>query len=143
MALSYSLIKCRNMEKDAPVGSKLVYGSTRATSRMDLNKLCDAIAAHSTASRGDVMLVLEGLIYEMCSKLTEGYSISLGTFGTFRITNGSKGVATPEEFNASMFNKGRITFSAGTMLRGALKDLKYEKMQVVTVEEKCDKEHVY
>jgi hypothetical protein len=29
------------------------------------------------------------------------------------------------------------------MLRGALKDLKYEKMQVVTVEEKCDKEHVY
>ena len=46
------------MEKDAPVGSKLVYGSTRTTSKMDLNKLCDAIAAHSTASRGDVMLVL-------------------------------------------------------------------------------------
>ena len=29
------------------------------------------------------------------------------------------------------------------MLRSALKDLKFEKMQVVTVEEKCDKEHVY
>ena len=143
MSLKFLLVHRKDMTKGAPADRKLYYGLTRVSIRLDLEKLCDAIASRSTASRGDIKLVLEGLIYEMCSKLTEGYSISLGTFGTFRITNGSKGVATPEEFNASMFNKGRITFSAGTMLRGALKDLKYEKMQVVTVEEKCDKEHVY
>jgi predicted histone-like DNA-binding protein len=89
-----------------------------------------------------VKLVLEGLIYELSSKLSEGYAISLGTFGTFRLTNGSKGVLTEEEFSSSLFNKARITFSPGTMLRDVVSDLKYEKMQVVTVTEACTKEHL-
>jgi hypothetical protein len=60
------------MTKGAPADRKLYYGLTRVSSRLDLEKLCDAIASRSTASRGDIKLVLEGLIYEMCSKLTEG-----------------------------------------------------------------------
>jgi len=41
-----------------------------------------------------------------------------------------------------LFNKARITFSPGTMLRDVVSDLKYERMQVVTVTEACTKEHL-
>ena len=145
MALSYSLIKRRNMEKDAPVGSKLVYGSTRTTSKMDLNKLCDAIAAHSTASRGDVMLVLEGLIYILTERLQAGTVVSMGNFGNFRMVAGSVGALTEEEFNTSMFKKPRIIFKPGILLREVTNNAKFEKLPTVTVTvtEQCDKEHVY
>ena len=144
MALSYSLIKRRNMEKDAPVGSKLVYGSTRATSRMDLNKLCAAVAAHSTASRGDVMLVLEGLIYVLTTNLEQSSVVEIGNFGSFRMVAGSRGVKTEEEFSTSLFKKPRIVFRPGILLRDVTNNAKFEKLQTVTVTvaEACTKEHV-
>jgi len=142
MSLKFSLVRRKDMTKGAPADQKMYYGLTRVSNKMDLEKLCDEIAGRSTASRGDVKLVLEGLIYELSSKLSEGYAISLGTFGTFRLTNGSKGVLKEEEFSSSLFNKARITFSPGTMLRDVVSDLKYEKMQVVTVAEACTKEHL-
>ena len=144
MSLKFLLVRRKDMTKGAPVDQKMFYGLTRVSNKMDLEKLCDAIAGRSTSSRGDVKLVLEGLIYELSNKLSEGYAISLGTFGTFRLTNGSKGVLTEEEFSSSLFNKARITFTPGTMLRDEVNDLKYEKMQVVTVTETeaCTKEHV-
>ena len=144
MSLKFLLVRRKDMTKGAPVDQKMFYGLTRVSNKMDLEKLCDEIAGRSTASRGDVKLVLEGLIYELSSKLSEGYAIALGTFGTFRLTNGSKGVLTEEEFSSSLFNKARITFTPGTMLRDVVNDLKYEKMQVVTVTEPevCTKEHV-
>jgi len=144
MALSYSLIKRKNMEKDAPLGSKLVYGSTRVTSRMDFNKLCDAVASHSTASRGDVMLVLEGLIYILTERLQDGTVIEMGNFGNFRMVAGSKGAVTEEEFTTSLFKKPRIIFRPGALLRDLSGDAKFEKLQTVTVTvtEVCNKEHV-
>lgn len=144
MSLNYTLIKRKNMEKDAPVDSKLVYGSTRATSRMDFNKLCDAVAGHSTASRGDVMLVLEGLIHTMTERLSDGTVIQMGNFGNFRMIAGSKGAATEEEFTTSLFKKPRIVFCPGMLLRNLSINAKFEKLQnvTVTVPEVCTKEHV-
>jgi hypothetical protein len=59
MSLKFSLVHRKDMTKGAPADRKLYYGLTRVSSRLDLEKLCDAIASRSTASRGDIKLVLK------------------------------------------------------------------------------------
>ncbi len=59
MSLKFSLVHRKDMTKGAPADRKLYYGLTRVSSRLDLEKLCDAIASRSTASRGDIKLELE------------------------------------------------------------------------------------
>ncbi|MDD4417879.1 MAG: hypothetical protein PHH81_03510, partial [Bacteroides graminisolvens] len=98
-----------------------------------------------TASRCDVMLVLEGLIYILTERLQAGTVVSMGNFGNFRMVAGSVGAVTEEEFNTSMFKKPRIIFKPGILLREVTNNAKFEKLPTVTVNvtEQCDKEHVY
>ncbi|MFV0272741.1 MAG: hypothetical protein ACK5HZ_13940 [Macellibacteroides fermentans] len=51
MSLKLSLKYQMDMTKGAPADRKLYYVLTRVSSRLDLEKLCDAIASRSTASR--------------------------------------------------------------------------------------------
>lgn len=142
MALQFSLVKRKDMHKNAPADQEMYYGMTRATNKLDFNKLCEAVANHSTASRGDVMLVLDGLIFVMTERLQEGSVIQMGNFGNFQMVAGSKGVLTEVEFATSLFNKAKITFRPGALLRDLPAKVRYEKASTVTVTEECTKEHV-
>ena len=103
------------------------------------------MASHSTASRGDVMLVIDGLIHVMIDRLSEGDVLKLDGFGSFQLIAGSKGSSTAETFNTALFKRARIVFRPGVLLRELTNNVKYEKLQTttVTVTEDCDKEHVY
>ena len=127
MALSFHLVKRPDMRKDAAEGSKLFYAQVRSLKKLDFNKLCDLIAVRSTAFIGDVMLVIEGLLSVMEERLEEGDVIQMGRLGNFRMVAGSKGAATPEEFEVSMIKKPRIVFYPGTMLIGTTQNAKFER----------------
>ena len=127
MPLIYTLVKRRNMTKGAEPGSKLFYGQTSITKTLNINKICQRIEHLCTASRGDILLVLDGLMKVMNEALTEGESIHLGEFGSFRMSAGSKGSSTAEEFNPSMFKKPRILFRPGTMLTGSMRQTSFER----------------
>lgn len=144
MSLKYSLVLRKDMRKEAQPGSKLYYAITKASNRMDLNKLSDAIAGSCTATRGDVKLVLEGFIKELSSRLLEGTIISLDGLGSFQLKGSSSGAPTADEFTTSQFKRARILFRPGSMLRRLPDDVSYEKevAKVVTVVEECTKEHV-
>ena len=133
MALKYHLVQRLDKSKDAAAGSKLYYGQIRAQQKLEFNKLCEIIASYSTASRGDVMLVIEGLLSVMEERLEEGDVIQMGRLGNFRMVAGSKGIENEKDFNVSLFNKARIVFSPGTMLNEIRKNAKYEKMDIETV----------
>lgn len=139
MSLKYHLVLRPDKSKDAAEGSKLYYGQVRSQQTTDFNRLCETIAAHSTASKGDVMLVLDGLLFALTQQLADGNIVKVGEFGNFRMTAGSKGSATQEEFNTSLFKKGRIIFTPGTMLKHITTQPKFEKLDVVVKE--CDKPH--
>ena len=81
MALKYHLVQRLDKSKDAAAGSKLYYGQIRAQQKLEFNKLCEIIASYSTASRGDVMLVIDGLL--LCHAPTSGKRRS-GPGGRFR-----------------------------------------------------------
>lgn len=127
MPLKYRLVKRKDMSKDAAEGAELYYAQTSISKKVDLNRICSRISKYSTVSRGDILLVLDGLITVMNESLADGESIHLGDFGSFRMVAGSKGSSTEKDFNSSLFNRAHIVFYPGTMLMDIVRDASYEK----------------
>ena len=127
MPLKYRLVKRKDMSKDAAEGAELYYAQTSISKKVDLNRICSRISKYSTASRGDILLVLDGLITVMNESLADGESIHLGDFGSLRMVAGSKGSSTEKDFNSSLFNRAHIVFYPGTMLMDIVRDASYEK----------------
>ena len=127
MALNYHLVKRPDMRKDAAEGSELYYAQVRALKKISFEKLCSMIAMRSTAFIGDVMLVVEGLLSVMQERLEEGDIIQMGRLGNFRMVAGSKGAATVDDFDTSLFKNGRIVYVPGTMLNDIRKSATYEE----------------
>lgn len=108
MAIQYCLVERVNpQDRTAP---KKFYASAVRRGSMGLDGLATRIAGSSTASKGDIMLVLSALGEQLQHLLMEGYSIKVDGFGTFRITINGKGSDTPEEFKSSMIQKFNIRF---------------------------------
>lgn len=127
MPLKYRLVKRKDMSKDALEDAELYYAQTSISKKVNLNRICTRISKYSTASRGDILLVLDGLISVMNESLADGESIHLGDFGSFRMVAGSKGAPTEKDFSTSMFNRAHIVFYPGTMLMNIVRDASYEK----------------
>ena len=62
MPLIYTLVKRKDMSKDAASGATLYHAQTSITKKLTLNKICTRIENICTASRGEIILVLDGLI---------------------------------------------------------------------------------
>ncbi|MFQ9022125.1 MAG: HU family DNA-binding protein [Parabacteroides merdae] len=73
------------MSKDAASGATLYHAQTSITKKLTLNKICTRIENICTASRGEIILVLDGLIKVMNEALSDGESVRLGGFGSFRM----------------------------------------------------------
>ena len=60
MGVKYHLVLRKNMSKNVEAGKeKLYYAQTRATRTCTFDELCELIAESSTASSGDVKLVID------------------------------------------------------------------------------------
>lgn len=128
MALMYHLVLRPDKSKGAAADSKLYYGQIRAQQMFTFSKLCEAISAISTASRGDVMLVIDGLLTVLQQHLENGEVIEMGDFGKIRMLAGSKGIAKAEDFSTALFKKGRIIFTPGSRLRNIAAKPRFEKI---------------
>ena len=132
MALKYKLIQRKDMSPDAEEGAKKYYGSVSATGTLGFDQICSNIAAYSTASPGDVKLVLDGLVFVASEALLRGEVVQLGELGNFQLKVSSTGTETAEEFDASMFGNPRIVFRPSIRLKTAIARFSVEKWPVIT-----------
>lgn len=139
MSLSFHVVKRPDMSKDAAEGAQLYYGQIRSLKKVSFQKLCDMIAMRSTAFIGDVMLVVEGLLSVMQERLEEGDIIQMGRLGNFRMVAGSKGAATVDDFDTSLFKNARIVYVPGTMLNDIRKSATYEEIKPLSSEKSPSK----
>ena len=63
--------------------------------------------------------------------LLSGISVKLGKLGTLRFSFGSKGVARPEDFNASLIKNAKFIFTPSTALKEAITRATFENVGVV------------
>ncbi len=96
---------------------------------LSIRQLARIISNESTISMMDTMAVIEGLLQVIPNKLLEGRMVSLGAFGSFRVTISSKGAQTPEDFNDELIRGLNLKFRAGTEFRDMLNTVKYHKQE--------------
>ena len=128
MALKYKLVQKKDLTKGAADDAKRYYASANVTGTMDFDSICETVADRSTASDGDVALVLLGLIRCMQEALLRDEVVQLGALGNFRLSIGSSGVVNAEDFQASMIRKPKIIFSPGAKLREMINKVTVERI---------------
>ena len=122
MPAKYKLVLRKDMRKGAEADAKLYYGT------VGIQELCDLIAEGSTASAGDVKLILDELIRVMRRSLGKGEVVQVGELGNFQLQFGSTGTLTEKEFNSALIKSKRILFRPGKQLRDAISNYTFEKI---------------
>ena len=121
----------KNMSKEVEEGKeKLYYAQTRATRTCGFDELCDLIAESSTASSGDVKVVLDRMNKFAAKALERGEVVQLGELGSLQLIMGSKGSATTEGFSSTLLKKARLCFRPGTILRNTTQVAKGERTTI-------------
>lgn len=113
MAVKYHLVLRKNMSKNVEAGKeKLYYAQTRATRTCSFEELCELIAESSTASSGDVKLVLDRMNLFAAKALGRGEVVQFGELGNFQLLLGSKGSVTEDDFSSTLLKKPRLISTA-------------------------------
>jgi len=143
MSVPYRIIERKNMSKDADPDSTLFYASSFSNGVFTIDQMYEAIADRSTATAGDVKLILDGLMVITRRELANGKSIQLGEIGYLTATLDSRGAETEKEFTPDHIRRKRITFRPGKLLRETAAKLKVQRVNPVvkTVDAICDLPH--
>ena len=132
MSVRYKLVLRKDLSKDAAEGAQKYYASVKSNGIMTFQQTCTAISAYSTASPGDVKVVLDGLLFVLKESLLRGEVVQMGELGNFQINVGSSGTPTAEEFKATMIRKPRIVFRPSVSLKEILGKVSFERISTGT-----------
>ena len=120
MSVKYKLVLKKDLTQGAAADAKRYYASAPVSGMMDFDSICELIADRSTASDGDVALVVLGLIRAMEEALLRNEVVQLGRLGNFRLSIGSSGTVEEKDFQANMIRKPKIIFTPGDKLRAMI-----------------------
>jgi predicted histone-like DNA-binding protein len=105
------------------------YASPVNDGRITKSEITKELMGMSSLSRGDVSNVIENLIEILPKYMLMGKSVSLGEFGTLRISFSSEGVANKEEFSPGKISGIKAVFTPGSEFRKSLDNIKLEKSE--------------
>ena len=108
MAFTYSIAMRKNPLK--PLLDPMAYAVAQSSKVCEFDTVCKRIADRSSATAGDVKLVLDGLFNVVAESITNGEIVVLGDFGRFQGHISASGADTPEEFSTALIKKIRIQF---------------------------------
>ncbi len=128
MSLKYKIVQRRDMRRGAQEGAKRWYAQGYISGICQVEDLYDTIADRSTATAGDVKLIIDGLVTVLSKQLKAGQSVQLGELGMFRPSLRSEGADTKEGFHASLIRQPRIVFFPGKLLRKTRDFIRIEKI---------------
>ena len=122
--MKYHLIERANpLNREA----KKWYASPVNDGKISKTELAKEITGMSSLSRGDVSNVIESLLEAMPKYLLMGKSVSLGEFGTLRLSFTSEGVDTQEAFNTGKITGVKVVFTPGVELKRAIEAVNFER----------------
>jgi predicted histone-like DNA-binding protein len=127
MAIKYRPVKKVNPAKRGE--EQLFYPCPVSDQKVTTRRLAEEIAAATSFSTPDTIGVLEALVFAIPKFLCEGAIVSLGDFGTFRVTLKGKGKATKKEMTRSDIREIRIKFQPGAEFSRQVKTADLEKVE--------------
>lgn len=109
---------------------EIYYAKAQSSGEIGFEEICDKISDRSSATKGDVMLVLDGCINIIKEAIKDGQIVRLGDFGSLSLTISSEGVSNEKDFSAKNITTAKLNFKPGKDLQDTLKGLTYEKTTV-------------
>lgn len=94
---------------------------------VSVRQLARRISRETMLGLVETTAVIEALLAAVPELLAEGQLVSLGEFGTFRLTIQSDGAESPETFNRSMIKGTKIHFRAGKEFADRLSLVEYSR----------------
>lgn len=128
MAIKYKLVLRRDPSKSTPADAKLYYAQSQSNGVCTFDDLCETVADRSSATAGDVKLVLDGFMHVLRTRLLAGNIVQVGELGNFRPVLGSGGVSDPADFNAEMIKTRNIRFHPGKLLKNTTSFFRVERI---------------
>ena len=128
MSVKYKLVQKKDLTKGAAADAKRYYASAPVSGTMDFDSICDVVADRSTASDGDVALVIRSVIRVMGEAFLRNEVVQLGNLGNFRISIGSSDTVDEKDFQANLIRKPKIIFTPGAKLRAMIEKISLERI---------------
>jgi len=122
--MNYKLVKRTNPQNRK---EEKWYAAPVNSGKVTKREITTEIMQMSSLSRGDASNVIENLLEILPKYLLMGKSVSLGEFGTLRLSFSSQGVEKPEEFKANLIGNPKVVFTPSTEMKKILKEAKFEK----------------
>lgn len=135
MAIKYKLVLRRDPSKSTPADAKLYYAQSQTNGICTFDEICETVADRSSATAGDVKLVLDGFMHVLRTRILAGNVVQVGELGNFRAVLGSSGVTKPEDFNAEMIKTRNIRFHPGKLLKNTANFFRVERIDKPKEEE--------
>ena len=132
MAIKYSLVRRPDKSKGATEGSKLFYAQIVNTRKVFFDDLCDEIAETCTLTSADIKAVLDSMIWVMVTHLKNSEIVEFADLGNFRMSVGSSGSATQEQFAATQIRKPKVIFHPGKRLQDMRSLASFSRIDEVT-----------
>ncbi len=142
MAQTYRLVERRNLGKDQAETPRKYYAQAVNNGYVSFDELCVEIAENCTLTSADVKAVMDRMNYTLDKHLKAGRIVQFGEIGNFRLSVGSSGSATADEFNTSQMKKPKIVFSPGKKLQLTRNNTTFEKVTPLVETVECDKPHL-
>ena len=101
------------------------YATSVNAGKIDTRMIAKTLSQKSSLTTGDVINVLENLMEEIPRWLSQGYSVSLGELGTFRLSLSSQWVKEQKEFNTRTIKK-KVVFLPSKSFKSELKTIPFE-----------------
>jgi predicted histone-like DNA-binding protein len=95
--------------------------------RITQRDLAKEIVGISSLSRGDISNVIDSILDTIPKYLLMGKSVSLGDFGTLRLSFSSDGVENANEFTVALIKGVKVLFTPGVELKQAIENIRFEK----------------
>ncbi len=92
-----------------------------------LKEISNMLAKRSTASAGDLQLVVEELISLIPELVSDGKTVTLGDLGTFKLHAKTEPSDKLENVNVKNIKGYRLSFTPSSVIRKQLKGIKAEK----------------
>jgi predicted histone-like DNA-binding protein len=139
MAISYSLVKKKDLSPGAADDDRLYYAQAKSTRTCSFEELCEEAADTSTLSSGDLKLAVDRVLRTLVKSLGKGEVVHMGELGNFQLLASSRGAVTAEEFSASHLKRPHLLFRPGAKLRQMIATVAYERFTVKETE--CKRPH--
>lgn len=116
------MLKYKIVPRKNPIDKTVKYYALQApVAPVTLDELCQEISHSTTATEGDVALVLKEAVVHIINHLLNGRSVRLGDLGSFRTTIASKGAEKLEKFEPSNITGVRCRWTRSSRIRRAFR----------------------